>query len=94
MPPLKLKGGINHPNMDHQIFKSGSIKRLGQQISHILICVNLQHLYQVLLIGISDEMMPNLNMLGPVMKDRIFYNANGTLIVYEDFGVHEVEPII
>nr|GFD50045.1 hypothetical protein [Tanacetum cinerariifolium] len=38
--------------------------------------------------------MPDLNVLGPLMKDWVLHNAYGALIVYQDRGVHEIEPII
>ncbi|GJT16392.1 hypothetical protein Tco_0875098 [Tanacetum coccineum] len=33
-------------------------------------------------------------MLGPLMKDWVLHNADGALVVDEDFGIHEVESII
>nr|GEV35427.1 retrovirus-related Pol polyprotein from transposon TNT 1-94 [Tanacetum cinerariifolium] len=60
----------------------------------IMFAVSACSRHQVLLIGISYKVMPDLNVLGPLMKDWVLHNAYGALIVYVDRGVHEIEPII
>ncbi|GKD55300.1 hypothetical protein Tco_1288687 [Tanacetum coccineum] len=46
------------------LVKSANIKSLCEKICNIVVCVNLDHLNQLLLIRNSDEMVPNLYVLG------------------------------
>ncbi|GJR21268.1 hypothetical protein Tco_0969795 [Tanacetum coccineum] len=61
---------------------------------HVLETFNIIHSYQAeTMLQPEDKVMPNLNMLGPLMKDWVLHNAYGALVVYEDFGIHEVDSI-
>ena len=64
VPPLKQSLGVHHSNANYKIVESSNIKTFCQQVCYILICMNLDHINQPLVIAISDEVMPYLNMLG------------------------------
>ena len=56
--------------------------------------MNFNHIYESVLITISDEVMPNLYVLCLGVINWILHNTNGALIINVDRSVLEVESII
>jgi hypothetical protein len=56
--------------------------------------VDFNHINKLVLIAISNKMMPNLNVLGLGMINRILHNTNCTLNANVDRSILEIESII
>ncbi|GJS79204.1 hypothetical protein Tco_0729085 [Tanacetum coccineum] len=67
---------VKHSNTCSQILKSANIKCFCKQVYNIQICVNLDHLNKLLLIGISNKVMPNLNSTCPQQLAASTYYAS------------------
>nr|GEX12915.1 putative reverse transcriptase domain-containing protein [Tanacetum cinerariifolium] len=67
-PPLQLPSASRREDRPEVTLpprkRSANIKALCEKICNIVVCVNLDHLNQLLLLRISDEMVPNLYVLG------------------------------
>jgi len=55
--------------------------RLGEHISWVVLGINLLHFYPLLC---SNEMIMDVNVLGPLMVDVVFGQADCTQAVIED----------
>ncbi|KAI3814400.1 hypothetical protein L1987_19155 [Smallanthus sonchifolius] len=77
-----------------KMFKTGTIKRLGEKVSKIVICVNFYKFNQVLFSTVSNEMVANFNMLSFRMFHRVVCDGHGGIVVNEQWSSSVVQAII
>jgi hypothetical protein len=79
--PLSEEGILHHSKFVPEEHKLPFNQGFGQNICNLLICGNILKLDCSLLDPISDEVIYDLNMLGPVMEYWILREFDTTLII-------------
>jgi len=74
-------GHVTNTNGFSKRFKPASIKRFGDDISQLLFCGNKHKSYFPRLDKVTDEMMSDVDVLGPRMLNWILGNIYSTGIV-------------
>jgi hypothetical protein len=74
-------GYVTNTNGFSKRFKPTFIKRFGEYISQLIFCGNKHNSYFLRLDKVTDEMMPDVNVLGPRMLNWTFGNVYSTGIV-------------
>ena len=73
--------GINQQQFANQEFMPRSWKALGEDISKLELSGNMRKSNDFAIILVPNEVTVHFNMLGSLMKYRIFSDANGTCVV-------------
>ena len=79
--PLSEEGILSQPHLISEIFKLLSVQCLGENICHLLISLYVIKPYDSSLYTISDEMIPDIDVLATIMKHWILGEFDATLIV-------------
>ena len=82
--PLTEEVVLHHTQLVSEMNKLVSSKRLHRDIYNLLIRRNVLQCHSSSLNIITDEMVPDLNVLRPVMKHWILRELNATMIVAVD----------
>ncbi|KAI3742560.1 hypothetical protein L1987_60246 [Smallanthus sonchifolius] len=81
---------IEHSYQVDKMFETGSIKRLSEKVSKVVISVNLYKFNEMLFSTITDEMMANFNMFSFGMFHRDVCDGHGGIVVNEQWSSSEV----
>ena len=71
-----------------------TVKRFGKQVNLLIISVNKLKSESTIFDKLPNEVMPNLNVFGSRMLNRILRDVNGTGIVTIDSGMFLTNTII
>ena len=79
--PLNKKGIILHPNLVYMVFEFAPSEHLCQNICILIFCGNVLKQHYSSLHTISEMMVPNIYVFGPIMKHKINREFNATPII-------------
>ena len=81
---LTMDMSLNDMKFVLEVLKLHSRQRLGEHIGCLIFCHNILELHLSLLYHIYDVMVPNIDMLGLVMKHWVLRQLHTTLVVIEN----------
>jgi hypothetical protein len=79
-------------NFSPQISKSGRIKRFGENVSQLHLCVYVSHLNVSFLSVISQEVVPPLKVSHSFVEDSIFGNRDATSVIAHERNSSKLTP--
>ena len=91
---LRQSRTINHAKIMFYEVQSLLIERFGEDICKLIICINKLKWDITILNMISQEVIPNVYMLGSRMLNRILAKVDGTCIITFDWNVIKFYTIV
>mgnify|MGYP007071371421 CR=1 FL=1 len=67
-------------------------ERLGENVSELVTCANVLNINAAVVDALPDEVVAQLNVLAPVVEDRVFAQRNRLLVVDAEPGGAVVTP--
>jgi hypothetical protein len=79
--PLSEEGILSQPHLIYELFKLLFARCLGENICHLLISLYVIKPHSSSLYTISDEVIPDIDVLAMIMKHSILKEIDAPLIV-------------
>jgi hypothetical protein len=83
---LSEEGILSQPHLISELFKLLSVQCLGENICHLLISLYVMKPHGSSLYTISDEVIPDIDVLATIMKHWILRELDATLIVTVNYS--------
>jgi hypothetical protein len=88
----RLVGKLSHPGPGTKLKELDPPKRLGEQVSKLILGVDVARLDAPFCQTVTDEVVPHPDVLAPFIEHGVLDQRQGRLVVHPEFHCSNVSP--